>query len=104
MAESPKIGQEVTLADGRKGVVVELCARVEVYGSFGAKIYYPLALLASTLPPPRLETSHCGHQSPGDWNDEDNLPATCSRPKGHEGGHGGGQRASSLSWKSSTEW
>ena len=48
----------------------------------------------------RAETKapKCLSQSPGDPNDENDPPVTCTREKGHKGKHAGGTRGGSLEW------
>ena len=46
--------------------------------------------------------SICAAQSPGDPDDEDDPPVTCTREPGHEGAHEGGTRCGTVSWV--TEW
>lgn len=40
----------------------------------------------------------CLSQSEGDPNDENNLPVTCSREKGHKGKHAGGCMCGTIEW------
>lgn len=42
--------------------------------------------------------SICGAQSPGDPNDEDDPPVTCTEPPGHSGKHAGGTRCGTIEW------
>ena len=42
----------------------------------------------------------CLAQSPGDPDDEDDLPVTCTREAGHDGEHEGGTRGGTVAWKS----
>jgi hypothetical protein len=40
----------------------------------------------------------CGNTSPGNWDDPDDFPVTCSHEKGHEGKHAGGTRCGTIEW------
>lgn len=51
------------------------------------------------LPRPRERPQICGAQSSDNWEDEDDLPVTCSLAPHTEGKHMGGTRCGTIEWE-----
>lgn len=66
-------------------------------------LFLARAARAGNPPATMLAVPHttriCGAQSPGDPDDEDNPPVTCTREPGHEGQHAGGMSGGTVEWE-----
>lgn len=72
---------------------VEAEAR-DLFLARAARAGSPPATMLAVPPATRI----CGAQSPGDPDDKDDPPVTCTREPGHEGRHAGGTRCGTLEW------